>query len=198
MMPVYSISEDLISIINNKGVLKEIRRICDSKTNPDAERSDELDGEKVEVLNPFVGPLPSTSTTQTPAKKFHSQVIPSTPRTFQPVLYTFPSSIPPPSPNPSPSGPSLASTIRPSPVLTSQQLQHVAITSRKEYFSPLPFPVTKVFQRRERWPIRATREDPNLLNEGQYAVARLFRIFDGISREVIIYSNYRIIPGTAC
>ncbi|MBW0473261.1 hypothetical protein O181_012976 [Austropuccinia psidii MF-1] len=103
--------------------------------------------------------------------RFKSQVIPSTPINFQPVLSTTPSSIPPPSPNPSTARPSLVSEVRPSPIpqprnssmITSQQLQPVAIASRRrEDQSPLPSPATQLFQKREHWPIGVTREDPDM------------------------------------
>ncbi|MBW0461531.1 hypothetical protein O181_001246 [Austropuccinia psidii MF-1] len=68
---------------------------------------------------------------------------------------------------------------------------------RREDHLPLPFPATQLFQRRENWPIQATREDPNMESEGQDAVARFFRIDDRNSREVITYANDRMIPGTA-
>ncbi|MBW0479748.1 hypothetical protein O181_019463 [Austropuccinia psidii MF-1] len=83
-------------------------------------------------------------------------------------------------------------------MVTSQQLQPVASSSRRrEDHSPLPFPVTKVFQQRECWPILVTREDPNMESEGQDAVSRFFRRVDRNSREVIMYDNDRTIPGTA-
>ncbi|MBW0579407.1 hypothetical protein O181_119122 [Austropuccinia psidii MF-1] len=63
--------------------------------------------------------------------------------------------------------------------------------------SPLPFPASKVFQRRESWPIQVTIEDPNTASENQEAVARLFRRVDRNSKEVIMYANDRTIPGTA-
>ncbi|MBW0581795.1 hypothetical protein O181_121510 [Austropuccinia psidii MF-1] len=81
---------------------------------------------------------------------------------------------------------------------TSQQLQPMARSSRRrDGLSPLPFPAAKVFQRRDRWPIQITREDPNAMSENQEAVARLFRRVDRNSRKVIIYANDRTIPGTA-
>ncbi|MBW0591643.1 hypothetical protein O181_131358 [Austropuccinia psidii MF-1] len=43
--PIYSSSEVPISRINTEGVVKRIRRIADSRPDPDAEGSDELDGE---------------------------------------------------------------------------------------------------------------------------------------------------------
>ncbi|MBW0509610.1 hypothetical protein O181_049325 [Austropuccinia psidii MF-1] len=43
--PIYSSSEVPISSINTEGVVKRIRRIADSPTDPDAAGSDELDGE---------------------------------------------------------------------------------------------------------------------------------------------------------
>ncbi|MBW0499380.1 hypothetical protein O181_039095 [Austropuccinia psidii MF-1] len=158
----------------------------------DAEVIDELDHEEVEVVLNSSGNQSSTSPSQPPGKRFQSQIIPSTPRNFQPVLSSIPSSIPLPSPSPSTARPSLVSTVRPSPMVPSQQLQPVASSSRRiEDLSPLPFPSAQVFQKKEHWPIWVTREDPNMENECQDSVARLFR------REVIMYANYRTIPGTA-
>ncbi|MBW0530068.1 hypothetical protein O181_069783 [Austropuccinia psidii MF-1] len=91
--------------------MKRIRRISNSHTNPEAEVSDELDAEEVEVVLNSVGHKSSASPSQPSAKRFQSQVIPSTPRNFQPVLST----IPPPSPNPSNSRAALVSPVRHSP-----------------------------------------------------------------------------------
>ncbi|MBW0525192.1 hypothetical protein O181_064907 [Austropuccinia psidii MF-1] len=176
--PIYSSSEVPISRTNTEGVVKivkRVRRIDDSPTDPDAEGSDELD-------------------------------VPRTPRTFQPILASIPTTIPPPSPSTSHSRPALNPEVRPSPVqqsrnspiTTSHQLQPVASSSRRrDGLSPLPFPAAQVFQRRERWPIWVTREGPNAASENQDAVARLFRRVDRNSREVIMYANDRTIPGTA-
>ncbi|MBW0558886.1 hypothetical protein O181_098601 [Austropuccinia psidii MF-1] len=68
---------------------------------------------------------------------------------------------------------------------------------RRDGLSPLPFPASQVFQRRDCWPIQITREDPNTASENQEAVARLFRRVDRNSREVIMYANDRTILGTA-
>ncbi|MBW0508787.1 hypothetical protein O181_048502 [Austropuccinia psidii MF-1] len=92
--PIYSSSEVLISRIKNQGVVKRIRRISNSPTNPDAEGSDELDGGEVEVVLNHVGHQASTSNSQNASKRFQIQVIPSTLNNFQQVLPT----IPPPSP----------------------------------------------------------------------------------------------------
>ncbi|MBW0547650.1 hypothetical protein O181_087365 [Austropuccinia psidii MF-1] len=86
--PIYSGSEVPISRINTEGVVKRIRRISDSPTDPDAEVSDELDGEEVVVVPHSVDHQSSTSSSQPLANRFQSQAIPSTPRTFQPVLIT--------------------------------------------------------------------------------------------------------------
>ncbi|MBW0541889.1 hypothetical protein O181_081604 [Austropuccinia psidii MF-1] len=128
--PIYSSSEIPISRINAEGITKQIRQIADSPPDPDAEGSDELDGEE----------------------RFQSHIIASTPRNFQPTLAT----IPPSSSNSSHIRPSLNPELRPSPIqkprnspiVTSQQLQPVASTSRRrEELSPLPFPASQVFQR---------------------------------------------------
>ncbi|MBW0498646.1 hypothetical protein O181_038361 [Austropuccinia psidii MF-1] len=93
----------------------------------------------------------NTSPSQPPSKRFQSQVIPRTPRTFQPTLGT----IPPASPHSSHTMPALNPAVRPSPIqksrnspiATSQQLQPVASTSiRREKLSPFPFPAAQVFQ----------------------------------------------------
>ncbi|MBW0470902.1 hypothetical protein O181_010617 [Austropuccinia psidii MF-1] len=148
----------------------------------------------------------SPSPSQPATKRFQSKVIPSTPGNFQPVLSTIPPSIPPPSPSASTARPALVSTVRPSPIpqprnspmVTSQQLQPVASSSRRiEDCSPFPFPAAQVFQQREHWPIHATSKDPNMENEGQNSVSRLFRRVDRNSRELIIYCHDRTIPGTA-
>ncbi|MBW0488200.1 hypothetical protein O181_027915 [Austropuccinia psidii MF-1] len=185
--PIYSSSEVPISRIKNEG-------------------SDELVGGEVEVVLNSVGNQSSTSPSQHAAKIFQIQVIPSTPRNSQLVLCTISSSIPPPSPNTSTSRPAIVLPLRPSPIsqprnsliVTSQKLHVVASCSRRrEGLLPLPFPATQVFQQRECWPIQVTREDPNMANEGQDSVARLFRRFDRNSGEVIAYANDRMIPGTA-
>ncbi|MBW0555397.1 hypothetical protein O181_095112 [Austropuccinia psidii MF-1] len=95
--PIYSSSEVPISRINTEGVVKRIRQIVDSPTDPDAESSDELDGEEFEVVLNSAGHQYITSPSQPPSKRLQSQVIPSNLRNFQPVLST----IPPPSPIPS-------------------------------------------------------------------------------------------------
>ncbi|MBW0473409.1 hypothetical protein O181_013124 [Austropuccinia psidii MF-1] len=61
-----------------------------------AEGSDELDGEDFEVIYKLIGHSPSCSPIQPPAKKFHRHLILSTPKNFQPVLSSVPSSVPPP------------------------------------------------------------------------------------------------------
>ncbi|MBW0554242.1 hypothetical protein O181_093957 [Austropuccinia psidii MF-1] len=164
----------------------------------DAEGSDELDGEEAEVVPHLVGHQSSSSSSQPLANRFQSHVIPSTPRNFQPTLATVPTSLPPTSPSSSHARPALAQAVRPSPIITSQQLQPMASSSRRrDGFSSLPFPAAQVFQRRDHWPILVTREDPNAASENQEAVARLFRRVDRNSREVIIYANDKTIPGTA-
>ncbi|MBW0512408.1 hypothetical protein O181_052123 [Austropuccinia psidii MF-1] len=57
--PIYSSSAVPISRINTEGVVKIIRRIAYSPPDPDAEGSDELDGEEVEVVNNPAILLPS-------------------------------------------------------------------------------------------------------------------------------------------
>ncbi|MBW0487822.1 hypothetical protein O181_027537 [Austropuccinia psidii MF-1] len=204
--PIYSSSEVPICRINTEGVVKIIRRISDSPTDPDAEGSDELHGEEVVVVPHSVGHPSSTSSSQPLANIFQSQVISSTPRTFQPVLASIPTTLHPDSPSPSHSRPALRQAVRPSPIqkprnspiTTSQQLQPMASSSRRrDGLSPLPFPATQLFQRRDCWPIRITRKYPNMVSENQEAVAKLFRRVDRNSREVILYANDRTILSTA-
>ncbi|MBW0557865.1 hypothetical protein O181_097580 [Austropuccinia psidii MF-1] len=153
--PIYSSSEVPISRINTECVVKRIRQIANSPTNPDAKISDELDGEVVKVVLNSSGHQSSTSPSQPAAKRFQSQLVPSTPRNFQPVLPTIPSSSPPLSPSPSTASPALVLKVRPShipqprgfPMVTSQQLQPVASSSRRrEDQSHFLFPSTQVFQ----------------------------------------------------
>ncbi|MBW0472594.1 hypothetical protein O181_012309 [Austropuccinia psidii MF-1] len=117
-----------------------------------------MDGEEAEVVHPFIGHQSRASPSQPSSKGFQSQILLITPRNIQKVLCTIPSSVPPPSPNPSTSRPSLASPLRPPPIpqarntpmVTSQKLKPVASSiQRIEERSPLPFPATQVFQRRE-------------------------------------------------
>ncbi|MBW0485915.1 hypothetical protein O181_025630 [Austropuccinia psidii MF-1] len=156
--PIYSSSEVPISRTNTEVIVKRIRKIADSPPDSDSEGSDELDGEEVKVIPNSAGHPSNTSPSQPPDKRFQSQVIPRTPRTFQPTLATIPTSIPPASSNSSQTRPSLNQEVRPSPVqqsrnspiVTSQQLQPVASTSRRrEELSSFPFPAAQVFQRRD-------------------------------------------------
>ncbi|MBW0546592.1 hypothetical protein O181_086307 [Austropuccinia psidii MF-1] len=48
--PIYSSSEVPISRINTEGIVKRIRLISNCPPDPDAEGSDELDGEKAEMI----------------------------------------------------------------------------------------------------------------------------------------------------
>ncbi|MBW0547312.1 hypothetical protein O181_087027 [Austropuccinia psidii MF-1] len=152
--PIYSSSEVPISRINTEGIVKRIRQIANSPPNQDAEGSDESDGEEVEVLPNSAGHPSNNSPSKLPAKRLQIQVIPSTPRTFQPTLAT----IPPASPHSSHTRPAFNPAVRPSPIqksrnspiVTSQQLKPVAsIGRRREELSPLPFPATQVFQHRD-------------------------------------------------
>ncbi|MBW0491684.1 hypothetical protein O181_031399 [Austropuccinia psidii MF-1] len=135
---------------------------CQFPPDPDAEGSDELDGEEAEVVPNSLGHPSNTSPSQPPSKRFQSQIIPSTPRDFRPTLATVPTSIPPASPHSSHTRPALNPAVRPSPIqqprnspiVTSQQLQPVASTSRRsEELSPFPFSASQVFQCRDCWPI---------------------------------------------
>ncbi|MBW0497456.1 hypothetical protein O181_037171 [Austropuccinia psidii MF-1] len=169
--PIYYSSKVPTSRINTEGIVKRIRQIADSPPDLDAENSDELDGEKVEVLSNSSGHPSNNYPSQPPAKRFQIQIIPSTPRNFQPTHATIPTSIPPASPHSSHTRPPLNPEVRPSPIqqsrntpiVTSQRLQPVASTSRRrEELSPLLFPATQVFQCRDLCPIQIAREDPNM------------------------------------
>ncbi|MBW0593513.1 hypothetical protein O181_133228, partial [Austropuccinia psidii MF-1] len=140
--PIHYSSEVPIPRTNTDGVVKvvkKIRRIADSPSDPDSEGSDELDGEEVEVVPHSVGHPSSNSSAQPLANIFQSQIIPSTPRAFQPILASIPSPIPPPLPTTSHARPALNPAVRPSPVQpsrispmpTSRQLQPEASSSRK-------------------------------------------------------------------
>ncbi|MBW0464466.1 hypothetical protein O181_004181 [Austropuccinia psidii MF-1] len=152
--PIYSSSEVPICRINTEGVVKRIRQINDSPPDPDAEGSDELDGEEAEVVHNPIGHQSGTSPSYRPAKRFQSHIIARNPRTFQPALATLPTSLPPASPDSLPARISLIPAVRSSPIpqsrnppiVTSQQLQSVASSSRRsEELSPLPFTAAKVF-----------------------------------------------------
>ncbi|MBW0527367.1 hypothetical protein O181_067082 [Austropuccinia psidii MF-1] len=113
--PIYSSSEVPISRTNTEGIVKRIRQIADSPPDPDAEGSDELDGEEVEVVANSTGHPSNTSPSQPPSKISQSQVIPSTPRTFHPTLATIPASISVSSLDCSHTRPALNPAGRPSP-----------------------------------------------------------------------------------
>ncbi|MBW0560691.1 hypothetical protein O181_100406 [Austropuccinia psidii MF-1] len=160
----------------------------------------------MEVVDNPVVQQSSTSPSQPPPKRFQSRLIPSTPRNFQPTFSAIPTSLPHSSSSSSHTRPAINPEVRPSPIqksraspiVTSQKLQPEASSSRRrEELSTLPFPDAQVFQQRDCWPIRVTREDPNTACENQYSVARLFRRVHRKSREVIMYANDRTIPGTA-
>ncbi|MBW0563321.1 hypothetical protein O181_103036 [Austropuccinia psidii MF-1] len=87
----------LLPLMVLQGIPARIRRTSNSPIDPNAEGSDELDGEEAEAAPNSIGHQSSTSPSQPSSKGFQSQVIPSTPRNSQPVLFTIPSSITPPS-----------------------------------------------------------------------------------------------------
>ncbi|MBW0539668.1 hypothetical protein O181_079383 [Austropuccinia psidii MF-1] len=155
--PIYSSSEVPIFRIKNEGVVKQIRIIADSPPNPDAGGSDELDGE-AEVVPHSSGRPVNSSPSHPPAKRLQSHILHNTTRNFQPTLAIIPTFIPPASPNPSHTRPASNQAVRPSPIpqprnspmVTSQQPQPVASTSRRrEELSPFPFPSAQVFQCRD-------------------------------------------------
>ncbi|MBW0515196.1 hypothetical protein O181_054911 [Austropuccinia psidii MF-1] len=109
--PIYSSSEVQISRVNTEGVVKRIRQISISPPDPDAEGSDKLDGEEVEVVHNSVGHQSSTSPSHPPSKRFQSHIIPRTPKPFQPSLATNPTSLPPDSPISSTTRPALIPSV---------------------------------------------------------------------------------------
>ncbi|MBW0539514.1 hypothetical protein O181_079229 [Austropuccinia psidii MF-1] len=126
--PIYSSSAVPISRINPEGVVKRIKTIDNSPPGLDSEGSDELDGEEK---------LPTNF-------RNHSN---SLPPSSQSSSHTRPSI------NPG-VRPSLIQQSRASPIVTSQQLQPGASSSRRrEELSPLPFLAAQVFQQRDHWPI---------------------------------------------
>ncbi|MBW0523820.1 hypothetical protein O181_063535 [Austropuccinia psidii MF-1] len=80
-----------------------------------AEGSDEWDGEEAVVVPNSAGHPSNASCSQPPAKRFQSQIIPSTPINFQPTLATIPTAIPPASPHSSNTRPALNPAVRPAP-----------------------------------------------------------------------------------
>ncbi|MBW0559080.1 hypothetical protein O181_098795 [Austropuccinia psidii MF-1] len=74
--------------------------------------SDELDGEEAEVVPNSSCHPSNTSPSRPPAKRFQRQIIPSTPRNFQPTLAT----IHPASAHSSHTRPALNPEVRPSPI----------------------------------------------------------------------------------
>ncbi|MBW0498497.1 hypothetical protein O181_038212 [Austropuccinia psidii MF-1] len=64
--PIYSSSEVPISRINTEGIVKRIRQIADSPPDPDAEGSEELDGEEAEVVPNSAGYPSNNSPSQPP------------------------------------------------------------------------------------------------------------------------------------
>ncbi|MBW0466320.1 hypothetical protein O181_006035 [Austropuccinia psidii MF-1] len=61
--PIYYSSEVPISRVNSQGVVKRLRKIANSPTDPNAEGSDDLNGE-VEVVPNSIGHQSSSSTSQ--------------------------------------------------------------------------------------------------------------------------------------
>ncbi|MBW0519148.1 hypothetical protein O181_058863 [Austropuccinia psidii MF-1] len=109
------------------------------------------------MVIPSIGHPSSNLPSKTPVKRLQSQVTASAPRNFQPILSTIPSYIPPPSPRPSTSRPTMASPLRPSPIphsrqspiVNSHKQQPVASSSRRrEDLLKFLFPAAQEFQRR--------------------------------------------------
>ncbi|MBW0471812.1 hypothetical protein O181_011527 [Austropuccinia psidii MF-1] len=66
-----------------------MRRISDSPIDPNAEGSDEIDGEEAEVAPNSIGHQSSTLPYQPSSKRFQIQVIPSTPETPNQLFLPF-------------------------------------------------------------------------------------------------------------
>ncbi|MBW0587078.1 hypothetical protein O181_126793 [Austropuccinia psidii MF-1] len=200
--PIYSSSEFPISRTNTEGIVKRIRKIADSQPDPDAEGSNELDGEEVEVIPHSSGHSSNSSTSQPPAKKIPKSSNPQYPQKL-PAHSCYNSSC---FTTLFPHQACLESSSKTIPHPTIQKLTHsqlpttptwASTSRRREELFPMPFPASQVFQRRDQWPIQVTREDPKTESDNQDAMARLFRRVDRNSREVIMYANNRTIPGTA-
>ncbi|MBW0538475.1 hypothetical protein O181_078190 [Austropuccinia psidii MF-1] len=112
--PIYSSSAVQISRIHTEGVVKKISTIASSPPDPDAEFSDELDGEEAEVVNNLDGHQSRTSHAQHPDEIFQSCLIPSTPRNSQPTLASIPTS-----PSSSHTRPAINPAVNPSPIQQS-------------------------------------------------------------------------------
>ncbi|MBW0489044.1 hypothetical protein O181_028759 [Austropuccinia psidii MF-1] len=107
----------------------------------------ELDSEEVEVVPNSAGYPSNTLPYQPPSKTFQSQVIPSTPRTFQPNLATIPSSITSASPHSSHIRRALNPEVGPSPIQqprNNSNLQPVSVEEEKN-FLPCHFLILKCF-----------------------------------------------------
>ncbi|MBW0512255.1 hypothetical protein O181_051970 [Austropuccinia psidii MF-1] len=87
--PIYSSSEVPISRINSEGVVKRIRIIADSPPDPDAEGSDELDGEEVEVVSHLVGHQSRSSSFTLLPKDSKFMSFPVLPELSNPLLLLF-------------------------------------------------------------------------------------------------------------
>ncbi|MBW0532136.1 hypothetical protein O181_071851 [Austropuccinia psidii MF-1] len=133
--PIYSSSEAPISRINTEGVVKRIRKIANSPPDPNCE--------EVEVVHSSAGQKSSTSPSHPPAKRFQSKIISSTPRTFQPILSTIPTSLPPASPRSFITRPSLAPAVRTSPI--PQPRNFPIVTSQHLHLWPAPVEEEKNF-----------------------------------------------------
>ncbi|MBW0495166.1 hypothetical protein O181_034881 [Austropuccinia psidii MF-1] len=110
-----------ISRINTEGVVKRIRQISNSPPIPDAEGSDELDGEEVEVVHNSIGHQSSTSPPNPLSKRFEIDIIPSSHRPFQPTLAFIPTFLPPASQSSSTTRPSLLPEVE-NPPSTSPEI----------------------------------------------------------------------------
>ncbi|MBW0540220.1 hypothetical protein O181_079935 [Austropuccinia psidii MF-1] len=164
-----------------------------------AEVCDELDGEEVEVVPNSISHQSSTLPYQHASKRFKSQVRPITPRSFQPVLSTIPSSIPPPSPNPLTSRSALVSPVRPSPIphprnspmVTSNSYNLWPAPKEEEKIDHLHYFLFPAYLRKGNVGLSGL---PGKIQIWQ-TMTRMLRRVDRNRREVITYAIDRMIPG---
>ncbi|MBW0570444.1 hypothetical protein O181_110159 [Austropuccinia psidii MF-1] len=113
----------------------------------------------------LVGNPSSNSSAQPLAKRFQRQLIPSTTRTFQPVLSSIPNTIPPSSPSTSHAMPALNPAVRPSPI---QQPRN----------SPIPPPNNSNL-----WPVP--------LEEGMVCLLGVSCLSSFSKKRLLAYPNYQ-------
>ncbi|MBW0488744.1 hypothetical protein O181_028459 [Austropuccinia psidii MF-1] len=174
--PFTPVQRSPLPVFNSQGLVKIIRKIADSPTNPDAEESDELDGEDIEVI-------PKSSHSQYP-KKFSSYPVHYYSSFTKSIHFqTFPGCT--------------TEEISYSP---AQKINNGNIPSTKAcgqlqrkkrgsiaFTAPCCSSISK----------KRVLACPGNQRRSQDAVARLLIRVDRNITEVIAYDNHRMIPGTA-